>query len=84
MTNNHLDLDFIKKRRKELNISLQSMALSLGFKNASTYLKYERGDYSFKAEHLPQLAEELNCDMENFFVQNVVKSATKHKEQEVS
>ena len=83
MTNNHLDLDFIKKRRKELNISLQSMALSLGFKNASTYLKYERGDYSFKAEHLPQLAKELNCNMENFFIQSVVETATNQEKQKV-
>ncbi|QKS70217.1 helix-turn-helix transcriptional regulator [Paenalkalicoccus suaedae] len=73
------NLIYIKNRRKELQISLQEMAVSLGFKNASTYMKYERGDYSFKAEHLPLLAKELNCKIENFFSLNVVKTATKRK-----
>lgn len=71
------NLDFVIKRRKELGLSLQDMATKLGFKNASTYLKYERGDYSFKAEHLPVLARELCCEIENFFTSDVVGSATK-------
>ncbi|OIJ12694.1 transcriptional regulator [Anaerobacillus alkalilacustris] len=71
-----LNLDFIKQRRKELNISLQDMAIKLGFKNASTYMKYERGEYSFKADHLPLLAFELRCNIENFFGNNVVGIAT--------
>lgn len=56
---------------------MQTMATELGFKHASTYLKYERGDYSFKAEQLPKLAKLLRCDVTDFFNQFVAKSATK-------
>lgn len=62
-----LNLDYIKARRIELGLSLQEVANKLGFKNASTYLKYENGDYLFKAETLPALATILNCEIENFF-----------------
>ncbi|MBW8350735.1 helix-turn-helix transcriptional regulator [Bacillus sp. IITD106] len=63
----NFNLSFIKKRRTELDIPMQQMAIYLGFKNASTYLKYERGDYSFKAEQLPTLAKVLKCDVSDFF-----------------
>ena len=43
------------------------MAEILGFKNASTYLKYEKGIYAFKAEMIPVLAKALNCEIGNFF-----------------
>ncbi len=62
-----LDLNFIKRRRSELGISQQKMAEILGFKNASTYLKYEKGMYAFKAEMIPILAKALNCEIGNFF-----------------
>lgn len=68
-----LDLDYIKNRRIELNITLKEMAESLGFKNSSTYLKYENGDYSFKAEQLPLLAKSLKCKISDFFRKNVAK-----------
>ncbi|WP_445935334.1 hypothetical protein [Paenibacillus sp. FSL L8-0463] len=42
-----LDLEYIKKRRQELELSLQEMAETLGFKNALTYMKYEEGSYAF-------------------------------------
>lgn len=62
-----VDLNYIKARRTELKLSMQRVANELGFKNASTYLKYENGDYSFKAEQLPSLAEVLECKIEDFF-----------------
>ena len=65
------DLGYIKKRRKELKISMKKMATELGFKHASTYLKYERGEYSFKAEQLPILAKVLQCKISDFYKQNV-------------
>jgi transcriptional regulator with XRE-family HTH domain len=71
-----INLDFIKTKRENLGISLQQMAHHLGFKNASTYLKYEKGVYAFKAEHLPILAEVLKCDLQDFFIINVAISAT--------
>ena len=62
-----VDLHYIKGRRTELKLSMQSVANKLGFKNASTYLKYENGDYSFKAEQLPLLASVLKCEIKDFF-----------------
>lgn len=66
-----LDLQFIKDKRVELGKTLQEMADSLGMKNASTYMKYENGSYSFKASHLPKLAEELGCKITDFFGNSV-------------
>lgn len=62
-----LDLEYIRNRRIELNLSQQYLANQLGFKNASTYLKYESGDYSLKADMLPILAKELKVNMKLFF-----------------
>lgn len=70
-----LNIEFIKQRRTALGLSLQEMAEHLGFKNASTYLKYENGTYAFKAEHLPLLAEVLKCSISDFFVQIIAKTA---------
>jgi len=74
------NLAFIVKRRKELNLSLQYMADGLGFRNASTYLKYERGEYQLRANQLPILAKLLQCSVSDFFIKNVAKSTTKAKE----
>lgn len=62
-----LDLKKIKLLRNKKNISMQIAAESLGFKNASTYMKYENGEYSFKADALPTLSTLLGCEIENFF-----------------
>jgi transcriptional regulator with XRE-family HTH domain len=70
-----LDLNFIKKRRQEKELSLQEMAETLGFKNASTYMKYEDGSYAFKANHLPLLGEKLECKIEKFFEDNFAETA---------
>lgn len=65
-----LNLGFINLQRKKYEISLQEMAESLGFKNASTYMKYEKGEYSFKADHLPIIANKLNCSINDLFFSN--------------
>lgn len=44
------------------------VANKLGFKNASTYHKYETGEYSFRADMLPKLADILDSKIENFFI----------------
>lgn len=62
-----LNLKFIRERRIELELSQQHLANGLGFKNASTYLKYESGEYAFKADMLPTLAKLLEVDMKKFF-----------------
>ena len=61
------DLNFIKSRRRELGISLTTMTQELGFKNPSTYWKYENGKHKFKAETIPLLAKILKCEPQNFF-----------------
>ncbi|KRI37826.1 hypothetical protein APC20_15415 [Acinetobacter baumannii] len=48
-------------------MTLQEMAEELGFKNASTYLKYETGEYLFKANHLPLLSKKLKCTINQLF-----------------
>lgn len=62
-----IDYDFIKNRRVTLGLSMQNVAEKLGFKNASTYLKYETGEYAFKADMLPKLSDLFKCEIENFF-----------------
>lgn len=71
----YLNLQFIKTRRVELEKTLQDMADSLGMKNASTYMKYENGTYSFKADQLPVLAKALKCKITDFFNLSVAKTA---------
>ncbi|MGG3798022.1 helix-turn-helix transcriptional regulator [Metabacillus fastidiosus] len=68
------NLNYIKQRRNVLELTLQDMADSMGFKNASTYMKYENGDYAFKAEHLPILSKTLKCKITDFFTQKVAET----------
>ncbi|MED4749909.1 helix-turn-helix transcriptional regulator [Brevibacillus choshinensis] len=71
-----LNLEFIAATRNELGLTLQDMADALGFKNASTYMKYEKGDYSFKANHVPVIARMLKCTIEQlFFDKNFAETA---------
>lgn len=70
-----LNLNFIKERRLQLGKTMKEMADTLGYENASTYLKYESGVYSIKAEQLPRLAESLECEISDFFTINVAKTA---------
>jgi transcriptional regulator with XRE-family HTH domain len=63
-----LNLDYISHRRNELGLTLQDMAEALGFKNASTYLKYEKGVYCFRANHLPIMARRLKCTLDSLFM----------------
>ena len=73
-----INLEFIKNKRIQLNISQQKMAEKLGFKNASTYLKYESGEYAFKADMLPLLSDILKEDMTNFFTDSISEIETKN------
>ncbi|GIO02959.1 transcriptional regulator [Brevibacillus halotolerans] len=71
-----INLGYISNRRTELGITLQEMAETLGFKNASTYMKYEKGIYCLKANHVPALSKKLNCKIEKlFFEENFAKIA---------
>lgn len=73
---NEINLALIKQRRKEMRISLQEMAETLGFKNAANYYKYEKGMYKFDASHLPIVASKLKLKVsEIFFAKRVAKIA---------
>lgn len=74
-----IDLGYIKERRNEKKVTLQKMANRLGFKNASTYLKYENGEYAFKAVHLPIIAKTLECRMDELFFENNFAETAKCK-----
>lgn len=67
-----LNLILIKQRRKEMRITLQEMADSLGFKNASTYFKYESGLYKFNAVHLPIVCKKLKIKVNDVFFTPIV------------
>ena len=62
-----VNLDFLKQKRLEKGVSLMFMSEKLGFKNASSYMRYENGEYSLEANMLPILAEVLECDIQDFF-----------------
>lgn len=63
-----LNLEIIRSKRVEKNLTLKDMAEKLNLSNASNYQKYENGTYKFKAEMLPILSEVLDEKMENFFI----------------
>lgn len=67
-----LNLEFIRERRLKLNLNLQEMADYMGFKHASTYMKYEKGIYSFKASHVPLLAIQLKTSIEDLFLNKIL------------
>lgn len=76
MANLELDLERIKSRRNDLEIPLQEMADALGLKNASSYYKYEKGDYKFNADQLPVICAKLKLRLnEIFFDRSVAKIA---------
>ncbi len=66
-----LNFQLISQQRKNNHITLQEMAEIMGLKNASTYLKYERGEYAFRAGHLPVLAKKLNLEIQDLFFEDV-------------
>ncbi len=62
-----VNLEFVQRRRIALKLTLQDMAEALDFKHAANYMKYERGEYEFKANHVPVLAKKLNCSIEELY-----------------
>ena len=67
-----LNLKLIRQKRKDKHITLQEMAEVMGLKNASTYMKYEKGEYSFRAEHLPLLAKTFGCTIQDLFLKTAL------------
>ena len=65
------NVEYIKSRRLMLGLTYREMADAMSMKNASTYQKYEKGDYAFKAIHLPPFAEALQCTINSFFTPEI-------------
>ena len=70
------NLAYIAERRREMGLTLEDMARSLGFSNGSTYWKYERGIYKFNAEFLPKLAAALKCSISQFYKIEIANTET--------
>lgn len=63
-----VNLDFIKQRRKELNITQSEMAEKLGMGSNVSYCKYETGAYRFNADIIPRLASALRVPIKKIFL----------------
>lgn len=62
-----LDLELIKEKRLALKYTHGEIAYYLGYKNPCSYYKYENGDYAFKANQLPILAQVLGCELTSLY-----------------
>ncbi|CDF04922.1 dNA-binding helix-turn-helix protein [Megasphaera elsdenii CAG:570] len=62
-----VNLEFIKKRRKELHITQAEMATALGLSSSSGYNHYENGNRRFTANIMPMMAKILKCSIENLY-----------------
>jgi len=71
------NLQAIADRRVQLGISTANMAEKLGMKSPSMYWKYEHGQYKFRAEDLPKLADALKCSVSRFYARD--SAETEHK-----
>lgn len=69
-----VNLDEIKRLRKNQNISLQTAAIAIGLKSADQYYRRENGEYNFAAVELPALAKLLGASITDFFTSNVEKN----------
>lgn len=68
------NLTYIADRRKELKLTTDEMAKSLGFSNGSVYWKYEHGVYKFNADILPLLAKALRCRVSCFYTSRLAET----------
>lgn len=80
MSNEKINLSFIKNRRISLGITLQEMANLVGMTSKENYYRYESGQYAFKADDIPKLQQALNTDKESLFTTKVTKLETISKE----
>lgn len=76
MKNKQVDLEKIKKLRKEANISLEKMAELLGYESPNGYYYLETGRVKFPADKLAVVSEILNVPIDQlFFEVNFAKMA---------
>lgn len=65
-----LDLDFIKNRRKDLNIPSGDFAAKLGL-SASYWSNIEGGNRTIPSELLVSVARLLDCSLDDLFVEKL-------------
>ena len=77
-----VDLDEIKKLRKDKGHSLEYMANLLGYESLNGYYYLEIGRGKFTAEALAKVADEFKVPIESlFFDDEVTKSATDERKE---
>lgn len=57
----------VQEKMTKKKITLKEMAEILGYKHASSCLKYLRGESQFKAYHVPVLMQTLELTFEELF-----------------
>ncbi|MGR3742146.1 XRE family transcriptional regulator [Companilactobacillus sp. DQM5] len=70
-----VDLNFLRKRRKELGLSSIDMSKALKLKSPDKYLRRESGVYRFQSNEIPTLAYKLEIPIEKIFKKNNAKIA---------
>gem|GEM_PF-4651631 len=74
-----INLDNIRKLRKENRLSQGKMALVLGMNSLYPYHRKESGKQAFTAEELIVLSRFFNVNIEYFFEEQVAKNAINDK-----
>ena len=69
-----VNLKLIKAKRLEKNLTLEDMSKKLGFPSKTKYFRRENGDYNFRSEELPKVANILDIPLEKIFIKSYRKS----------
>lgn len=69
-----VNIDLIRKKRIEKNITLERMAMQLGIDNKASYYRREIGETNFKSAELPIISQILGISLEKIFVRSLRKS----------
>lgn len=70
---NNVNLKLIKEKRISKGFSLEYMSEILALKSRSSYFKRETGEYAFKAEEIPVIANELDLSYDNIFAKKLTQ-----------
>ncbi|EMF0109707.1 helix-turn-helix domain-containing protein [Enterococcus hirae] len=71
-----VNLKLIKEKREEKGYSLDKMAKLMGFKDKAKYYRREAGEYNFKPEEIPCVANLLGIPLSKIFIPKVSKIET--------
>lgn len=77
-----VDLQLIKESRKKKGYSIQDISDRMGFSDKSKYYRRETGEYNFRSEEIPLVAEILGIPIEKIFIKNVSKFETSKDDKE--